>query len=246
MQDSATKLTDIVSLVNIPILWILALSVMGVVLLQSVIYMFAVKKNAAAAGMSQEEVRRALFAGGIAALGPSLAVVVVAVALLPLFGTPPVLVRIGLVGSAGTEVASASLAAGTMGAGLGDATFTREVFLVAFLAMSMSGAGWMIAALVLTPIFKRGFHRLGAGNPALLTIVPAGALLGAFFSFGMIQGKASVAAALTTVVSAIAMAICLVVAKRMRWRWLTEWGLGFSMSVGLVVAYFAHHAGLGA
>ena len=65
------------------------LAVMGVVVVQSLIYMTAVKKNAESAGMSQHEVRSAFRAGGVAAIGPSLSVVLLAIALLPLFGTPP-------------------------------------------------------------------------------------------------------------------------------------------------------------
>lgn len=145
----ASGSADYIGLANAPILWILALAVMGVVV-QSLIYMTAVKKNAESAGMSQQEVRSAFRAGGVAAIGPSLSVVLVAIALLPLFGTPPVIVRVGLIGSAATEVASASLAAGTMGANLGDETFTRGVFIVALMAMSLSGAGWMISTLILT------------------------------------------------------------------------------------------------
>ena len=44
-------------------------------------------------------------------------------------------VRIGLVGSAATESASASLAATTMGATLGGAGYNQGVFAVAFMAM---------------------------------------------------------------------------------------------------------------
>ncbi|MEY9257987.1 hypothetical protein ABH903_001000 [Brevibacterium epidermidis] len=80
---------DYIGLANAPILWILAMAVMGVVVVQSLIYMTAVKKNAESAGMSQHEVRSAFRAGGVAAIGPSLSVVLLDIALLPLFGTPP-------------------------------------------------------------------------------------------------------------------------------------------------------------
>ena len=85
----ASGSADYIGLANAPILWILAMAVMGVVVVQSLIYMTAVKKNAESAGMSQHEVRSAFRAGGVAAIGPSLSVVLLAIALLPLFGTPP-------------------------------------------------------------------------------------------------------------------------------------------------------------
>lgn len=53
------------------------------------------------------EVNKAFRVGAISAIGPSLAVVLIAVAMLPLFGAPTVLVRIRLIGSARTELAPA-------------------------------------------------------------------------------------------------------------------------------------------
>src|SRR5699024_930021 len=150
------------------------------VILQSLICMISDKRNAESAGMSQQEVNRAFRAGGIAALGPSVAIVMVAIALLPLVATPAVLTRVRLMGSAATGVASSSHRSDTMGAQLGSENYTVPVFVVALTAMSISGAGWMIAALILTPIFKRSSEKLEQINPALMTIVPVAALLAAF------------------------------------------------------------------
>ncbi|RBP64724.1 uncharacterized protein DUF5058 [Brevibacterium sanguinis] len=245
MVISAGGQADYIGLANAPVLWILAMTVMGVVALQSLIYMNAVKKNAESAGMSQREVRTAFRAGGVAAIGPSLSVVLVAIALLPLFGTPPVVVRVGLIGSAATEVASASIAAGTMGANLGDETFTRGVFIVALMAMSLSGAGWMISTLLLTPVFRRSTHKLEKVNPALMSIIPGAALLAAFAALTFRELPKSPTHIIAIVVSAIVMSICLFIAKKFDQQWLKEWGLGISLLVALVASYFAHYAGLG-
>lgn len=231
--------SDVGAVANSPLLWVLALAVLGVVLLQSFVYMRAVRKNAAGADMTQREVFQAFRAGGVAAIGPSLAVVLVAIALLPLFGTPPILVRIGLIGSAATETASASIAAGTLGANLGDSTYTQEVFVVALMAMSLSGACWMIATLILTPILARGQDKLTKVNPALMAIVPSAALLAAFAGLTVTELPKSGFHVLAVVVSAVIMAICLFVARRLNQPWLREWALGFSIIGGLIAAYIA-------
>lgn len=242
---TASGTADYLPLANAPLLWILALAVMGVVVVQSLIYMSAVRRNAESAGMTQAEVTRAFRAGGVAAIGPSLAVVLVAIALLPLFGTPPVVVRVGLIGSAATEVASASIAAGTMEANLGDATFTRGVFIVALMAMSLSGAGWMLATLILTPIFRRSSHRLEKVNPALMSIIPGAALLAAFAALTFREIPKSPTHIIAIAASAAVMAVCLLLARTLRQSWLKEWALGIAVLAGLVAAYFAHYAGLG-
>lgn len=231
--------TDINAIALSPLLWILALAVLGVILVQSVIYMNAVRRNAAGADMTQQEVYRAFRAGGVAAIGPSLAVVLVAVALLPLFGTPAILVRIGLIGSAATETASASLAANSMGADLGGPDYTQNVFVVALMAMSLSGACWMLSTLILTPLLTRGEGKLSTMNPALLAIVPAAALLAAFGGLTITEIPKSGVHVLAIAVSAVIMAICLWLAKLGNQAWLREWALGFSIIGGLVAAFFA-------
>lgn len=236
--------TDILSIANMPILWVLAVAVFGTIIVQSLIYMKAARKAGPAAGISADELRTSFRAGAVAAIGPSLAVVLVSIALLTLFGTPAVLVRVGLVGSAATESASASLAAGTMGATLGGPDYTQAVFVVAFMAMSLSGAGWMLAALILTPVLKRGDSKLRSVNPKLMMIVPAAALIAAFASLGAAELVKTPVHVLTVIISAVTMGVCLLLAGRTSATWLREWGLGISIIVGLIGAYVAHTSGM--
>ncbi|QVQ53493.1 DUF5058 family protein [Spiractinospora alimapuensis] len=230
---------------NSPILWICAIAVFVVIAVQSLIYMRAASLAGPEVGVSRADLRASFRSGAVAAIGPSLAVVVVAVALLALFGTPAVLVRIGLVGSAATETASAQLAAGTMDAELGGPSWTAEVFAVAFFAMSFSGIMWMVATLILTPILKRGDAKLRRVNPVLMSIVPSAALLGAFSSLAVAELPKSNLHALIVAVSALVMAVCLLLARQLNMHWLREWALGFAIITGLVVAYFLHETSLG-
>lgn len=237
---------DLDSYANSPVLWVIALGVFAMIAIQSFIYLRAAAKAGPDIGFTREDLRASLRSGGVAAIGPSLAVVIVAIALLTLFGTPAVLVRIGLVGSAATETSSAQLAAGTVGGELGGAGWTPEVFAVAFFAMGMSGGMWMVSALVLTPLLKRGDTHLRRVNPALMAIVPSAALLGAFASLGVAELPKSSVHILTVVVSAVIMSVCLALAKALQVNWLREWGLGFAILGALVVSYFIHHGtGLG-
>ncbi|GAB3485603.1 DUF5058 family protein [Nocardiopsis coralliicola] len=231
---------------NSPVLWICAIAVFAVIGVQSLIYMRAVSLAGPDNGFTRADLRASFRSGAVAAIGPSLAVVLVAIALLALFGTPAVLVRIGLVGSAATETASAQLAAGTMDAQLGGATWTGEVFTVALFAMSLSGMMWMVATLVLTPVLKRGDATLRRVNPALMAIVPSAALLGAFASLAVAELPKSALHAVIVGVSALVMAVLLVLARKLDLAWLREWALGFAIITGLVVAYFAQHSALAA
>lgn len=232
--------TDILAIANTPVLWACALGVFAVIFVQTFIYVKAAHKAGPDAGMAHRELTNAYRAGAVASIGPSLAVVLVAIALLALFGTPAVLVRIGLIGSAATETASAGIAATSMGAHLGGADYTQSVFAVAFAAMSLSGAMWMLVTLVLTPVLARGSKKLATLNPTALAIIPSAALLGAFSMLSIGELPKSSVHVITIAVSAAVMALLLWVAHRFGQHWLKEWALGFSILAALIVAYIAH------
>ncbi|GAA3651855.1 DUF5058 family protein [Microbacterium marinilacus] len=237
--------TDIAALAQSPVLWACAAGVFAVIVVQSVIYLRAIRAAASAADLTQAEITRSVRTGAVAAIGPSLAVVLVAVSLLPLFGTPAVLTRIGLVGSAAYEVAAAGIAAGTQGAELGGPSYTQKVFAICFAAMTIGGLVWMITTLVLTPVLARGDVSLRRVNPAVMTIVPGAALLGAFLTLTLQETLKSSVHVVTLVVSAAVMAVCLFLARRLDTPWLREWGLGISVVASLAAA-FALAAGTGA
>ncbi|ALV39909.1 hypothetical protein AU252_00975 [Pseudarthrobacter sulfonivorans] len=235
--DIDPKSTEILPVAFHPVLWVAAAGVFAIIILQSVIYLRAIRKAGASADLSEGQVRRAVRAGAVAAIGPSLAVALVAISLLPLFATPAVLTRIGLVGSAAFDVAAAGLAAGTQGAQLGGPTYTQKVFAIGFAAMTLGGLVWMITALVLTPILSKGDQALRKVNPAVMTVVPVAALLAAFFTLAFTETTKSPVHLITLIVSAATMSLCLLGAKYLKKSWLHEWGLGIAILVALAVAY---------
>ncbi|MGW6172405.1 DUF5058 family protein [Arthrobacter sp. NPDC055138] len=236
--------TDVLALANMPLLWICAAGVFAVIAVQSVIYMKAVRKAAPAAGITQEELKVSFRSGAIAAIGPSLAVALVAVALLAVFGTPAVLVRIGLIGSAAYETGAASIAIGTTGAELGGAGYTQNAFAIAFFAMSLGGAMWMLATLILTPLMKRGGSRLAKTSPVAMAIVPTAALLGAFVSLSIAEVPKSLVHVVALLTAAAVMGLCAVIGRSPKRAWLREWSLGFAIVAALAVAYVVHTAGM--
>ncbi|MEV7605917.1 DUF5058 family protein [Paenarthrobacter sp. NPDC089322] len=229
--------TNIAPLINHPVLWACAIGVFLVIILQSVIYYRAVKQAAPEANLTAAQVRGSVRTGAVAAIGPSLAVSLIALSLLPLFGTPAVLTRIGLVGSAAFDVAAAGIAAGTQGAQLGGHTYTQKIFALGFAAMTLGGLLWMLAALILTPVLSKGDAKLRKINPAVMTIVPAAALLGAFFTLALQETLKSPTHLITMLVSAAVMGVCLLVAKQLKRPWVREWGLGIAILVALAVAF---------
>jgi hypothetical protein len=218
-----------------PVLWALAVAVFAVIVLQSVIYLRAIRRSATAAELSQAEVSQAVRTGAVAAIGPSLAVALVALSLLPLFGTPAVLTRIGLVGSAPYDVAAAGIGASTVGASLGGDGYTAKVFAISFAAMCVLGVLWMVSALIITPLFNQTGKALRKVNPKVMAIAPL-VVLPLAFAFLIISelGK-SPTNGIVLVVSAVIGGICLLAAVKWGVHWLREWGLGIAIFGSLLV-----------
>lgn len=235
--------TDILAIANSPILWICAIAVLGVIAIQSVIYFLSARRAAPDAGLSTQDANRALRTGAISAIGPSLAVAMIAISLVALLGTPSTLVRIGLIGSAPYETLSASLAAGAQGASLGGEGWNQGVFAIALLAMTIGGSMWMIVTLIATPLLKRGSSKLSKANPLVLTIIPAAAMAGAFITTAMIEGAKGWVNLIVMGVSAAVVALGAFAAKRLRIGWAQEWALGVAILVGVIVAYLLTGAG---
>jgi hypothetical protein len=240
--------TDILAAANQPVLWLCAAGVFLVITAQTIIYYRAAQRVAPAVEMSQTDVKRSFRSGAVAAIGPSMAVVLIAVTLLSVFGTPGVLIRIGLIGSAAFEVGAAGIAADTQGVVLGGEGYTQQVFATVMLCIALAGSGWMLVTLIATPLLKRGTDRLEARQVATaggaMAIIPIAALLGAFGTFGIQQLQKGWAAAIVTIASALIMLACLWIAKNFQQNWLKEWALGISMIVAILVGILVSNAGI--
>ncbi|SFS73320.1 DUF5058 family protein [Saccharopolyspora flava] len=222
-----------------PILWLAALAVFAVIAVQSAVYWRAAVRGAPEAGMSRKELVGAFRVGALSALGPSLAVVFVAIGLITLFGTPAVLTRIGLIGSAGFETAAAQTAAEAAGIELGGAGYDDRAFALVLFTMSVGGAAWMITALVFTPILKRADAKVRALNPTVMAVVPSAAMIAAFSYLGLAETAKSGVHLVAFLAGAAAMLLLQFLARRLGARWLKEWSLGISMAVGLAAAGIA-------
>lgn len=239
---------DFLAAANAPVMWIAVSGVFLVIAAQTVIYFLAVRRAAPSVGMSDSDVKRSFRAGAVAALGPSLAVALIAITLVSVFGTPGALTRIGLIGSAAFEVAGAGIAAGVQGVELGGEGYTQQVFAGVLLSLSLAGSGWMLVTLVATPILKRGTKRIQSAGSAraagAMAIIPTAALLGAFATFGIQQFQKGMAATIVVLASAVTMILCLWIAKAGKQQWLREWGLGLGILVGIIVGIIVSKAGV--
>jgi hypothetical protein len=113
------------------------------------------------------------------------------------------------------------------------------VFGLALAAMSLGGAMWMIATLIMTPLLKKGDSALRKVNPAIMLVVPGAAMIGAFAVLGIGELPKSWLHVTAFLSSAAIMAVLMVIAKRVGKPWIKEWALGIAIILGLAITYAA-------
>ncbi|MBE9375275.1 DUF5058 family protein [Saccharopolyspora sp. HNM0983] len=224
------------ALTGSPVLWLAVLGVFSVIVVQSVVYLRAARRAADSAEITRGELTTALRTGAVSAIGPSAAVVFIALTLLTVFGTPAVLVRIGLIGSASFETLAAQTAAGAVGVELGGPGYDDTVFALVLFTMSAGGAAWMVTTLVFTPLLRRTDRKVRALNPAVMAIAPSAGMIGAFCYLGLAETQKSTGHLVAFTAGAGVMLALHALNARLRTRWIKEWSLGISMVAALAVA----------
>lgn len=141
---------------NGPIMWAIALLTIGVVIVLALqIYRITRKYAEARKSMTPEEMKLALKTGGIVSIGPAISVFILAMTMISLVGAPATLMRVGIIGSATTEMTAASVGAQMAGAPLGKETLTLAAFGCAMFGCAVMSSGY----LILIPIISRGLAK---------------------------------------------------------------------------------------
>ncbi|WP_252502008.1 DUF5058 family protein [Sporosarcina sp. Marseille-Q4943] len=232
-------MAEVLKIANSFPLWIIASLVIGLVFFQAFKFMSLASKASNSVGMSRDEVKSAIRAGAISSLGPSFAILIIAISLLSLIGNPVTLIRIGIIGSAPIEMLGASLGAEATGVELGSSDFTAIAFTNAVWVMCLGGMGW----LLFTALFTKSLGKMQAKvtsspkNVTLFQLVSTAAMIGAFGYLGSAQMVKGVNESIVLVVAFLVMPILLAVAKKFHVKWLIEWSLGLVVIVGLTVGY---------
>lgn len=222
-------------------LWIISALVISIVVFQAIVFIRLAAKTAPAVGMSGREVKSAIRTGAISSLGPSFAIVIVAISLLALIGSPVTLMRIGIIGSAPTEMIGASMGAEAAGVELGSVNFTEQAFTTAVWVMCLGGMGWLLVTALFTKSLGKMQSKIagkGEKSVALLQMVSTAAMIGAFSYLGSSQMIAGISEALVLFVAFLIMPVILWASRKFKMNWIREWSLGLVIVVGISVGYF--------
>ncbi|WP_339164721.1 DUF5058 family protein [Siminovitchia sp. FSL W7-1587] len=218
-------------------LWMIAFTVICIVIFQALMFIRLAKKAAIEVGMTSKEVKTAMKTGLIGSIGPFFSLGIVIISLIALIGSPLTMMRIGIIGSASTEAAAAEIGANAFGSSLGTESFTVEAFSTVVWTMCLGGMGWLLFTFLFTKSLGNVQNKLKAKNPKLMGIVSAAAMMGAFGYLAVEKMVIDISSAVAGFMAIFTLFAVLFFAKKTGKTWLKEWSLAIAMMVGMYSGY---------
>ena len=171
------------TVMNSPGMWIASSAMVLVVLIQSMLFLREGFKAADKLGMPRSSCIKGMRAAMITAIGPSLAPVVILLALLAVLGGPTTWMRMNDIGAARTELAMSALATKVINVDMRSAAFDLKAFSYAIWGMALNNAGWMLVALIFVKRMNSAIGKMNQRyNPAWVKLIMTGAAIGLFAS----------------------------------------------------------------
>lgn len=236
---------QVLRIANGPALWLLATLVVGVVVMQALLYLRMTLAFSNRFGILTPDERHTVYkTAAINSIGPAVAIFFVAVSLVAMVGGPVTLMRVGVIGSAIFEFVAADQGAKATGAELGTDSYTLQAFTASVWVMTLGGMGWLLSTFFMTKHLDRTQNRLSVSNPALIRAAGTATPIAIFFILGANAAVdkdwlRNLAIAWDDLAAIVVSAGCMVAlhhAGRRR-AWLREWSIGLSLVAGLASGY---------
>lgn len=221
--------------------WITAVFIVVVVVVQAILYTKLAYKTADQIGMEKETCDTALRVGMITAIGPVVAVFIVMVGLMAVIGGPLAWMRLSIIGAAPTELTAATVGAEAAGVQFGGPDYDLQALATSWWTMAVNGIGWLLLVGLFTPKLEVIREKVGGGDTTWLAVLSGAATLGIFGylnSADVVKGGSNLIA---VIVGAIVMILLGVATDKMpKLRPVKEYSLGIAMLIGVALATMFH------
>ncbi|MDR3265515.1 MAG: DUF5058 family protein [Synergistaceae bacterium] len=236
---------EVLQVANAGGLWLISVSIVVVVLLQSVLYTRLSFKVAAKLSYPISKCREAFKVGIVSAVGPSIAIFIVMVGMMSVVGAPITWLRLSIIGAAPTELTAATIGARAAGIEFGSSDYNLYALSVSFWTMAINGTGWLLLTMLFTHKLEDIRLKVGGGDSKWIGVLSIAAALGCF---GYLNSNTIVGAlraiqraapgASGPIYAVFGGMIGMVVISKVaqKWTWLREYSLGLSMLVGMFAA----------
>lgn len=232
--------------VNHPILYVLVGIIIAVVLAQSIYFLARALRRAKEKGIDPKIIKSTISSAAIFTIAPAIAILVGVVALSKSLGVALPWLRLSVIGSITYETVAANNALTALGLGAGETITDPSVFVTVLWVMTLGISIGLILVPFVTKKIQGGMNKIGMKDKKWGEIFNNAMFLGMISAFlgyvfcdvGLVfKGDTSgLVPVCVMAVSAVIMAICGILSKKLKARWLTDYALPLSLVGGMAVA----------
>ena len=232
--------------VNSPILYVIVGAIIALVLAQSVYFLVKAVRRARELGIRKDTVKKTISSAAIFTIAPAIAVLVGVVALSKSLGVALPWLRLSVIGSITYETVAAGNALEAAGMSAGTTVTTPSIYITIAWVMTVGISAGLILVPFVTKKLQSGMNKIGMKDKKWGEIFNNAMFLGMISAFlgyvfcdvglvvkGDMSGLIPVCVMAT---SAVVMAICGLLATKLKIRWLTDYALPMSLIVGMASA----------
>ncbi len=224
---------------NAPWMWIYVAVLLAVAVLQALIFMRRGWKRALALGLSPAQVKKGLTTGITISILPTLPVLIVFLSLIPLLGTPLPWLRLSVIGSAFYESLAASIGVESVGEQLVLGGFTANGWIAAAWVMTVGGSASVLWSMCANKPVSMAYEQAGKKDVGLTLALGTGCMTGAMAYISVIQGWSDVSGkGVVFTISFLVGVILVLIQKKAKVKWLSDYIMTISMLVAMVAACF--------
>ena len=233
--------------VNSPVIFVMAAVVILIVLAQSVYFLRKALKRSRELKMDQKKIRKTITTAAVFTIAPAIAIVIGVMTLSKDLGVPLPWLRLSVIGSLTYETVAATNAESAMGLVFGQVTsLTAQQYVTIALVMTIS----ILVGIWLCPVVGKKMqsgmismeNRDKKWSDLFINSMFIG-MISAFLGYvfcdvtDVFQGSAAgLIPVCVMLVSALLMAACGILMKKLHWKWMGDYALPISLVLGMLSA----------
>ncbi len=223
-------------------LYIVAAAVILYVLAQSVFFLVRAYKRGNAIGMDKSKLRKTVISTAVFTIAPAVSILIGVVTLSKFLGIPLPWIRMSVIGAITYELPAATSTANALGISLSEIITDPKVYSAIAWVMTLG----ILPSIILPPILMKkirgGMLKLQNKDQKWGDLFLTSMFLGMISAFlGMVfadirSGIAGWIPIFVLLVSALTMAVCGLLIKKCKMKWLETYAMAISMVVAMVFA----------
>ena len=232
--------------VNHPVLFVIVGALILAVLAQSVYFLVRALKRAKQLGIGEKVVKKTISSAAIFTIAPAIAILVGVVALSKRLGVALPWLRLSVIGSITYETVAAGNALNAANISAGDVITDPSIYITVLWVMTIGIAAGLILVPFVTKKIQGGLMKVTVKDKKWGEIFNNAMFLGMISAFlgyvfcdvsSVFKGETyGLIPVLVMAVSALIMAVCGLLAGKLKARWLTDYALPMSLIGGMASA----------